>query len=128
MEYGALRYLIKPVEPGELEEVVARAVRLHQMARIKREALEMFRIEGKHLGDRAGLEARFATALELALDRLPADRVVVAARDVRLRGAGPQRGADAALAARSVRGGRAPGAPAGARAHRCAIASRRPWT
>ena len=63
MEYGALRYLIKPVSAAELEEVVARAVRLHQMARIKREALEMFRLDGKHLGDRAGLEARFASAL-----------------------------------------------------------------
>ena len=64
VEYGALRYLIKPVEPAELEEVIARAVRLHQMAKIKREALEMFRLEGKHLGDRASLEARFARALE----------------------------------------------------------------
>jgi EAL domain-containing protein (putative c-di-GMP-specific phosphodiesterase class I) len=63
VEYGALRYLIKPVEPAELEEVIARAVRLHQMAKIKREALEMFRLEGKHLGDRASLEARFARAL-----------------------------------------------------------------
>ena len=63
MEYGALRYLIKPIDPGELEEVVARAVRLHQMAKIKREALEMFRLEGKHLGDRAGLEARLANAI-----------------------------------------------------------------
>ena len=64
MEYGALRYLIKPIDPGELEEVVARAVRLHQMAKIKREALEMFRLEGKHLGDRASLEARLARAME----------------------------------------------------------------
>jgi EAL domain-containing protein (putative c-di-GMP-specific phosphodiesterase class I) len=63
LEYGALRYLIKPIDPSELEEVVARAVRLHQMAKIKREALEMFRLEGKHLGDRAGLEARLANAL-----------------------------------------------------------------
>jgi EAL domain-containing protein (putative c-di-GMP-specific phosphodiesterase class I) len=63
MEYGALRYLIKPIDPAELEEVVARAVRLHQMAKIKREALEMFRLEGKHLGDRAGLEARLANAI-----------------------------------------------------------------
>jgi EAL domain-containing protein (putative c-di-GMP-specific phosphodiesterase class I) len=64
IEYGALRYLIKPVEPRQLEETVARAVRLHQMAKIKREALEMFRVEGKFLGDRAGLEARFAHALD----------------------------------------------------------------
>jgi EAL domain-containing protein (putative c-di-GMP-specific phosphodiesterase class I) len=64
VEYGALRYLIKPVSASELEEVVARAVRLHQMARIKREALEMLRMDGRHLGDRAGLEARFASALD----------------------------------------------------------------
>jgi len=64
MEYGALRYLIKPVVPGQLEEVVARAVRLHQMAKVKREALEMFRLEGKHLGDRASLEARLGRAME----------------------------------------------------------------
>jgi EAL domain-containing protein (putative c-di-GMP-specific phosphodiesterase class I) len=64
MEYGALRYLIKPVAPEELEEVVARAVRLHQMAKVKREALEMFRLEGKHLGDRASLEARLGRAMD----------------------------------------------------------------
>jgi EAL domain-containing protein (putative c-di-GMP-specific phosphodiesterase class I) len=64
VEYGALRYLIKPIEPTDLEEVVTRAVRLHQMAKIKREALEMFRLEGKHLGDRAGLEARLGRAME----------------------------------------------------------------
>src|SRR3954452_18931000 len=63
MEYGALRYLVKPVEAKHLEEVVARAARLHQMAKIKREALELFRLEGKLLGDRAGLEARFENAL-----------------------------------------------------------------
>jgi EAL domain-containing protein (putative c-di-GMP-specific phosphodiesterase class I)/CheY-like chemotaxis protein len=64
MEYGALRYLIKPVAPVLLEEVVARAVRLHQMAKVKREALEMFRLEGKHLGDRASLEARLGRAMD----------------------------------------------------------------
>jgi EAL domain-containing protein (putative c-di-GMP-specific phosphodiesterase class I) len=63
VEYGALRYLIKPVDSKHLEEVDARATRLHQMAKIKREALELFRLEGKHLGDRAGLEARFANAI-----------------------------------------------------------------
>jgi EAL domain-containing protein (putative c-di-GMP-specific phosphodiesterase class I) len=63
MEYGALRYLIKPVDPKDLEDVVARAVRLRQMAKIKREALALFQMEGKHLGDRAGLEARFASAI-----------------------------------------------------------------
>ena len=64
VEYGALRYLIKPVAPAELEEVVTRAVQLHQMAKIKREALDTYRQEGKNLGDRAGLEARFGRAME----------------------------------------------------------------
>jgi EAL domain-containing protein (putative c-di-GMP-specific phosphodiesterase class I) len=63
MEYGALLYLIKPIEAPHLEEVITRAVRLHQLARIKREALELFHIDSKALGDRAGLEARFEHAL-----------------------------------------------------------------
>ena len=64
IEHGALRYLIKPVEAAPLEHLVARAVRLHQMARVRREALELYRSGGFPLGDRAGLEARFALALE----------------------------------------------------------------
>jgi EAL domain-containing protein (putative c-di-GMP-specific phosphodiesterase class I) len=63
MEYGALLYLIKPIEAQQLEDVVTRAVRLHRMARIKREALELFQVESRALGDRAGLEARFGNAL-----------------------------------------------------------------
>jgi EAL domain-containing protein (putative c-di-GMP-specific phosphodiesterase class I) len=63
MEYGALLYLIKPIEAQQLEDVITRAVRLHQMARIKREALELFHIDNKALGDRAGLEARYENAL-----------------------------------------------------------------
>jgi EAL domain-containing protein (putative c-di-GMP-specific phosphodiesterase class I) len=63
MEYGALRYLIKPIDPTQLEDVIARAVRMHQMARVRREALEQFRAGGRQLGDRASLEARFARAL-----------------------------------------------------------------
>ena len=64
MEYGAHRYLIKPVDPAQLEDVVARAVRLHQMARVRREALEQYRAGGRQLGDRASLDARFDRALE----------------------------------------------------------------
>jgi EAL domain-containing protein (putative c-di-GMP-specific phosphodiesterase class I) len=63
MEYGALLYLIKPIEAQALEDALTRAVRLRQMARIKREALELFHIDNKALGDRAGLEARFGNAL-----------------------------------------------------------------
>src|SRR5262249_48906179 len=63
MEYGALLYLIKPIEAQHLEEAITRAVRLHQMARIKREALELFHLDNKALGDRASLETRFENAL-----------------------------------------------------------------
>ncbi|MBC8133597.1 MAG: EAL domain-containing protein [Deltaproteobacteria bacterium] len=63
MEYGAHRYLIKPVDPTQLEDVVARAVRLHAMARVRREALEQYRAGGRQLGDRASLEARYERAL-----------------------------------------------------------------
>jgi EAL domain-containing protein (putative c-di-GMP-specific phosphodiesterase class I) len=64
MEYGAHRYLIKPIDPAQLEDVVARAVRLHQMARVRREALEQYRAGGRQLGDRASLDARFDRALD----------------------------------------------------------------
>jgi EAL domain-containing protein (putative c-di-GMP-specific phosphodiesterase class I) len=63
MEYGALLYLIKPIDAQKLEEAVTRAVRLRQMAKIKREALELFSLDNKYLGDKAGLEARFERAL-----------------------------------------------------------------
>jgi len=39
LDHGALRYLLKPVRGEALVEAVASAVRLHQMARLKREAL-----------------------------------------------------------------------------------------
>jgi EAL domain-containing protein (putative c-di-GMP-specific phosphodiesterase class I)/CheY-like chemotaxis protein len=63
IEYGALRYLIKPVDPVHLEEVVGRAVRLHQMARVRKEAVEQYHARGRQLGDRAGLEKRFSSAI-----------------------------------------------------------------
>lgn len=63
MEYGAHRYLVKPIDPAHLDEVVARAGRMHQMARVRREALEQYRAGGRQVGDRAGLEARFDRAL-----------------------------------------------------------------
>jgi EAL domain-containing protein (putative c-di-GMP-specific phosphodiesterase class I) len=62
MEYGAFRYLTKPVDSKELEEVVARAAWTHALARVRREAAE--ELEGKLIGDRAGLEAKFTSALE----------------------------------------------------------------
>ena len=41
LEHGAYKYLLKPVDPERLEEVVQKAVQLSQMARIRREAAAM---------------------------------------------------------------------------------------
>jgi EAL domain-containing protein (putative c-di-GMP-specific phosphodiesterase class I)/CheY-like chemotaxis protein len=63
MEYGAFRYLIKPVMPAVLKEVIDRAIRLHEVARAKRKALELRGMDDKWFGDRATLEVQFASAL-----------------------------------------------------------------
>jgi EAL domain-containing protein (putative c-di-GMP-specific phosphodiesterase class I) len=63
LEYGAFRYITKPA-PGELlEEALGRAVRFHELARLRRLALTLVEKEGHALGDRASLEARFASAV-----------------------------------------------------------------
>jgi EAL domain-containing protein (putative c-di-GMP-specific phosphodiesterase class I) len=61
---GALRYLLKPVEPEILIEVVASAVRLHSIAKAKRQALELAGGFDRFVGDRAGLVASYGRALE----------------------------------------------------------------
>lgn len=63
VEYGAFRYLIKPVESSELEAALVQAMRMHRLARLKREALELAGAEGKRLGDRATVDARLGLAL-----------------------------------------------------------------
>lgn len=64
IEYGAFRYLLKPVAPAALLEVVERAVRVHRLARVRREAAMVRELDGKPIGDRAGLEARFSSAVQ----------------------------------------------------------------
>jgi EAL domain-containing protein (putative c-di-GMP-specific phosphodiesterase class I) len=64
IEYGALRYLRKPLAMNELVAVVEQATRLGRMARVKREAIEMLGDQIKELGDRASLELAFNRALE----------------------------------------------------------------
>jgi EAL domain-containing protein (putative c-di-GMP-specific phosphodiesterase class I) len=61
VEYGAFRYLVKPVAPEELTRVVKRAAHWHRLAVVRRTAAP--ELEGRPIGDRAGLEARFASAL-----------------------------------------------------------------
>jgi EAL domain-containing protein (putative c-di-GMP-specific phosphodiesterase class I) len=59
VEYGAFRYLAKPVAVQELWATVLHAAKLHAMARLKREALELIGQDRIQLGERAALEVRF---------------------------------------------------------------------
>jgi EAL domain-containing protein (putative c-di-GMP-specific phosphodiesterase class I) len=64
VEHGAFRYVTKPIDMGQLLSLVARALRLHQMARVRREILEKQGGElSKYSGDKAGTAARFDRAL-----------------------------------------------------------------
>ena len=62
LEYGAFRYLIKPTSANDLVDVLRTAVRWHELACVRREAAG--ELAGRPIGDRAGLEARFESALE----------------------------------------------------------------
>ncbi|HEY5961910.1 MAG TPA: EAL domain-containing protein [Polyangiaceae bacterium] len=62
VEYGAFRYLVKPVDPDSFKQSVERAARLYRLAQAKREALSLLG-DGKGASDRAGLEANFERAL-----------------------------------------------------------------
>ena len=62
VEYGALRYLLKPMDLAALLRAVGDAVRLRKLARLKREAAVELG-DGSHLvGDRAGLEGALERA------------------------------------------------------------------
>lgn len=64
VEYGAFQYLEKPFDPAALTRLVAKAMQLGRMARVKREALELVGDASRLVGDRAGLEAAFGRALD----------------------------------------------------------------
>jgi EAL domain-containing protein (putative c-di-GMP-specific phosphodiesterase class I) len=63
IEYGAFRYLKKPIENTVLVKTVREASALHRLALLKRRALELCETGGWLLGDQAGLEAHFDKAL-----------------------------------------------------------------
>jgi EAL domain-containing protein (putative c-di-GMP-specific phosphodiesterase class I)/CheY-like chemotaxis protein len=62
IEHGAFRYLLKPVDGNILVDLVARAAQGHRLAVVRREVGEA--LQGKKVGDRANLEARFASGVE----------------------------------------------------------------
>ncbi len=61
---GALQYVTKPFDIKDLTEILARAVRLHAMARLKREALVAVSSGGLGESDKVGLAASFDRALD----------------------------------------------------------------
>jgi EAL domain-containing protein (putative c-di-GMP-specific phosphodiesterase class I) len=63
VEYGAFKYIVKPVEPEALRKAVERARKLYRLARMKREALKLLGSNAIS-ADRAGLEASFDSALD----------------------------------------------------------------
>jgi EAL domain-containing protein (putative c-di-GMP-specific phosphodiesterase class I) len=64
IEYGAFRYLAKPIDRELLGATVDKAAHLHALARLKREALALSGGNSLQLGDRASLDSRFAHALD----------------------------------------------------------------
>jgi len=64
IDYGATKYLTKPVAPSELAEAVWRASDLHHLARLRREMSKLTETPSPQLADRAALDARFSKALD----------------------------------------------------------------
>jgi EAL domain-containing protein (putative c-di-GMP-specific phosphodiesterase class I) len=64
IQLGVLGYVIKPVDVPDLVATAERAVQMNRLARIKREALDYLNSTGDWIGDKAGLEVHFASALE----------------------------------------------------------------
>jgi EAL domain-containing protein (putative c-di-GMP-specific phosphodiesterase class I) len=60
VEFGAFRYLIKPIHPASLVDLVGQAAEAHDVARRKRQALER---DDQTRGDRVALEGEFAAGL-----------------------------------------------------------------
>ncbi len=63
MEYGALRYLLKPVSMETLTSAVTRAARLHRLAKLRRQMMAHLGADDRLLADQAGLEATYASGL-----------------------------------------------------------------
>jgi EAL domain-containing protein (putative c-di-GMP-specific phosphodiesterase class I) len=83
IEFGAFRYLTKPLEIDVVERLVRSAARAHALARLRRQAAQIGSGGLVGAGDRAGLEVRF----EQALDRMwMAFQPIVEARTGKLYG------------------------------------------
>ncbi len=57
VEYGAMRFLRKPVDPTELRAALAKAVSMRRLAEARRRSVDLLGLPGQSVGDRAGLDA-----------------------------------------------------------------------
>ncbi len=64
IEYGAFRYIMKPVQLAELERTVKKAVQLREVARLKADALELFGGGSAGFAERTSAEMSFERALD----------------------------------------------------------------
>lgn len=64
VEYGALKYLSKPVDYHHLVATMTRAVRLYRFAQLKRKTLEIAGKSERNFPDRATVESTFARGME----------------------------------------------------------------
>ena len=63
IEYGAYRYITKPVQLRQLEETMRKAVRLREVARLKADALRLFDDGGSGFAERTSAETSFERGL-----------------------------------------------------------------
>ncbi len=63
VEFGAFRYLEKPVDPESLVKVLGQACSVHNLSRLRREATGMPGATSLQLGQRSSLEVRFSQAM-----------------------------------------------------------------
>ena len=64
LDNGALKYLVKPVRPKELVQVMSNAVQLNRMAEVRRQAIALLGDVNERIGSRQEIEAAFSRALE----------------------------------------------------------------
>jgi EAL domain-containing protein (putative c-di-GMP-specific phosphodiesterase class I) len=92
VEYGAFRYLVKPLDVALLTQTLERAAHLHKVARVRRQTLAKITDTAALPSDRAGLEATFSRTLETlwaAFQPIVQDRDDVVAHEVLLRSREP---------------------------------------
>jgi EAL domain-containing protein (putative c-di-GMP-specific phosphodiesterase class I)/ActR/RegA family two-component response regulator len=64
VEYGAFRYLVKPVANSKLVDLVGQAARLHKIASLKRQSIALLGNGDLRLGEEAALEVQFEKSIK----------------------------------------------------------------